>query len=206
MEIIGSLNDTLFSSFTTPGKSGDELLPKYRLANNMRSRKYDNFFIHISDLVNFIEEPELGSSAIEEKIEPKKIKNFVLIDDFVGTGSQAVKIWEDIEGFLVNVEEIFLLVIYAFDEGIKNIERETPMKVISNYCLPATRRLFSINNTHFSSEEKIWLKNYCEIAGSWPMGYGDCQSTVVFCHRIPNNTISILRAKTQNWTGLFSRY
>ncbi|MFQ5821915.1 MAG: hypothetical protein ACE5I5_18150 [Candidatus Heimdallarchaeota archaeon] len=187
----GTLQDTYFASFTPPGKSGDELLPRYRLGSGLRSRRYDQLFVHISGLVDFFD---------------KQVQRFVFVDDFIGTGTQAINIWNNIGGFLTEVEDVFLSVIVGFDEGIKNVERETPMKVIVNRRLFEEAKIFSLSNRVFTPDEKIVLRDYCERAGSWPEGYGGCQSIIVFSHRAPNNTISILRCDTPNWRGLFARY
>jgi hypothetical protein len=193
MEIIDeNLGNTYFASFTPPGKSGDEILPRYRLANRLRGSRFDEKFIYVSDLSKFANQENLS---------------FVFLDDFVGSGSQALKIWQNIEGFLTKASDVFLMVMVGYTHGIEHIQRTTPLKVIANRFLSEGAKVFSEENRDFSQGEKEIIKSYCQLTGdSWPEGYGGCQSLIVFFHRVPNNTISILRADTQTWKGLFPRF
>lgn len=195
------LNKFLFATFTPPGKSGDELLSKYRLANNMRGSKYDRSFIHLSDFTKFFKKvPDEMAVAV------RKLQGVVFVDDFVGTGNQAIKCWNTIEGFLTEVDKVYLSVLAGYDEGVKKIENETRLRVIENQRLYESAKVFSSTCGIFTEEQKSILLRYCEIAGEWPEGFGGCQSFVVFYYRIPNNTISALRAQNDRWRGLFLRY
>jgi hypothetical protein len=187
-----NLNNTYFCSLTPPGKSGDLMLPLYRQASELRHNRYNAMFIHVSDLPQFHDQSGI---------------RFVFVDDFIGTGNTVIKYWENLQGFLTNAQEVCLLVLAAYEEGIEKIEQFSSLNIITNRRLSVNEKIFSESCTLFTREEKEILKHYCEISGnSWPEGYGECQSTIVFFHRAPNNTISILRCNTPSWKGLFPRY
>jgi hypothetical protein len=187
-----NLNNTYFCSLTPPGKSGDLMLPLYRQASALRHNRYNTMFIHVSDLPKFH-----GQSGLR----------FVFVDDFVGTGNTVIKNWENLQGFLTNAQELCLLVLVAYEEGIRKIEQFSNLNIITNRRLSVNEKIFSDSCTLFTREEKEILRHYCGISRDhWPEGYGGCQSIIVFFHRAPNNTISILRCNTPSWKGLFPRY
>src|SRR5207249_3575458 len=62
------------------GESGDSMLHVFRVANALQHRRYDELFIHIRDL---------PSAALDED------DTVVFVDDFSGTGDQAVRNWND---------------------------------------------------------------------------------------------------------------
>jgi hypothetical protein len=188
-------NETCFASFTPAGHSGDTLLPYYRDGSGLRHHRYDCHFINISDL---------ASEGFSQTI-----NTFVLIDDFVGTGRQALERWENIQSFFYekDVGEVFLSVLIGYEEAIRKIEEKTNMTVIANQRLSPNDKIFSLNNKIFSPQEKVILREYCRNTGDlWPEGHGECQSNVVFFYRSPNNTISIIRCDMPKWKGLFLRY
>ena len=53
--------------------------------------------------------------------------------------------------------------------------------------------------------KKIAYEYGVQLVKNAPLGYGDCQSTVVFEHGCPNNNLSILWGESENWTPLFRR-
>jgi len=77
-QVVGAGREIIYASFGSPGTSGDELIHRYRLANNMQGATWDPKFINLSDVGQFVERQNLC---------------FAFIDDFVGTGRQAIGTW-----------------------------------------------------------------------------------------------------------------
>lgn len=168
------------------GKSGGEMLYRYRLANHLP----DGCLIALTDLKDFID----NSST-----------RFIFVDDFIGSGEQAVRTWRNIS-WSIKPTQAVLTVHVAYQEGLDHVEQQTGMSVVSNRILTEDDKLLSPHNTLFSQEEKRTLLEYCQRAGEFPQGYRNMQSNVVFYYRSPNNCISILRSNNPRWKGLFPRY
>jgi hypothetical protein len=189
---------TFFVDFSlSSGHSQDELVPKYRLASDLRHTRYDPHFIYLSDISKF-----LNKKGVKRGI------TFVFLTDFIGSGKQVSDTWKDILWAVSPENEHILLSICAYDSGIERIREETKDQISIMTCRTYSNRnrIFARENTEFTPSEKVTLRELCEIAGEYPTGYLDVQSTTVFCFRCPNDSISILWANNENWTGLFKRY
>jgi hypothetical protein len=135
----------------------------------------------------------------------KQDSYFFFLEDYVGTGESTLEMWKKIKDFVPNTDKLYLIVFIAHDEAIQKIENATPLKIITIRTLTERDKIFSSNNTYFTPDEKETLLRYCETKTPYPLGFGDCQSNVVFYYRAPDNTISILRANISDWKGLFLR-
>lgn len=185
-----SLEGVTFFPFGHAGKSGSSMSHFYGNANG----------IHVSKFKYFSEITRLFGEGHEA--EPK----LVFIDDFIGTGSQAIETWERLREIPFPREaRSFLLTLVAFDEAIEKVTDETDLQVITPRVLSEENRLFSPMNRLFSKAEKDILRGYCERVGQSPMGFGNCQALVVFHYKSPDNVVSILRGETEDWKPLFPR-
>lgn len=178
------------------GESGDSMLYQFRVANNLDSRAFKNLFVARSDLVR-------------QKLGPND--SVVLLDDFSGTGRQVCDAWSDPQTafgeLLAGVGRVYLILIAATKNAIKRISDETPLSVLPAYNLGESDNVFSDQCRHFSTHDRQRLLHYCKRASKAnPRGFGDCGLVVVFQHRTPNNTIPILHAEHNNWSGLFPRH
>lgn len=170
----------------TAGKSGDEILYKYKMANDLSMSQ----LVTLADLHKFIENP--GA-------------HFIFVDDLVASGDQASTTWRNIVGLLNPKHKVILAVHLAFKEGIDHIQGETRLQVVYNTLLSESDKVFSPSNTVFSAGEKAKLLGYCQKADDNPRGYGEMQANVAFYYRAPDNCISILRSNNPSWKGLFPR-
>lgn len=184
------LSNTLFASFGYPGESGDEMVYRFRLANRLDGADLNPNFLYLSDVGKYLDTKNL---------------KFIFINDFVGTGKQAVETWENIAGLISEQNEVYLLVMAACQEGIDKIRQRTRLRVVANRTLAEESRVFSDKNSVFSAQERDILHKYCEIAGGFTEGYGDIQSLIIFHFRAPNNSIPILWCNNRRWKGLFVR-
>jgi len=187
------LSKVYFCFFGAPQKSGYAIINMFAVANNLSGNNNTHKFKLLSEL------PQLISEEGEVTI--------IFLDDFVGTGNQAVNFFKEVQHLIPQNAEVFLGVIAAFEKGMTNIRENTDMKVICHKRLNKENMLFSNINTTFNDEEKTILKDYCKKTGlSNPEGYGNCEALVVFPYRTPNDSVSIIGAQNDKWNGLFPRY
>lgn len=177
---------------TSAGESGDTMVHKFRNANGLSNRKYNELFIY-------------PSTILKEKLGPDD--SIVFIDDFIGSGDQATTAWAEIFGeLLADVGQVYLLVVSGCKKGIERVRDETELSVVSGHVLPPSSNIFG-TEAKWSSEDKERLLTYCKKASkSKPKGHGDCGLLVVFAHSCPNNSIAVLHAQTEKWEPLFRRY
>jgi hypothetical protein len=183
-----------FTAFSTSaGESGDSMLHKFRHANNLTGTKYNELFIHRSDLLR----EKLG---VEDTV--------VLVDDFIGTGDQACNAWDNQFGeLLTQVGQVYLVVIAANQSAIHRIRQNTGMQVVAHIELGGMDNVFSPDCTTFTPREKEQLLLYCRKASkTHPQGHGNCGLLVVFAHTCPNDSISVLHVSSAKWQALFRRY
>ncbi len=168
------------------------MLHTFRTANGLSSKRFDNLFIHKSELLG----QNLGADD-----------TVVFVDDFVGTGEQAVTAWKESLGELLpGRPRIFLILAVAIREAIAKIGEETPIKVHAFRKLGEHDNFFAAECVHFGHTEKARALHYCKVADAAnPRGFGACGLLLVLAHRCPNNSLPILHSKTADFRGLFPR-
>lgn len=180
-----------FSS--SAGESGDQMIYRFRHANNMAGRMHNALFIHRSDL-------------IRERL--TKEDTVILVDDFSGTGDQACDAWESLfEELLASVGKVYLALVAATEDAIDRIHENTKMAVVSAIRLGKNENIFSAQCKYFNASEKDSVEKYGKKS-NWrkPRGYGECGLLFVMSHTCPNDTIPILHATSRRWQPLFRRY
>lgn len=182
-----------FVAFSThAGESGDRMLHTFRTATGLAAKKYNDLFIHRSDLLR----QELTA---EDTV--------VFVDDFAGTGNQAVTAWNESLGELLpGRPRIFLVLAVAINAAIEQIGSQTPLTVRAFKRFRGRDNFFAPECTHFTAPEKTQVLQYCNVADAVnPRGYGSCGALVVFSHRCPNNSLPILHSSKPAFRGLFPR-
>ena len=188
-----SLDGITFFTFGRAGKSWDQMIYLYRNANDSIPLTK---FKHYSEITSFFR-------GFDEDSEEHKL---VFIDDFIGTGSQAMETWDRLcEIPFPRESQVFLVTLVGFGKAIDEIMENTDLRVVTPRYLSEENRVFSPENTVFDDTERDILRTYCESVGQGPMGFGNCQASVVFYYKAPDNVISILRGHTEDWTPLFPR-
>jgi hypothetical protein len=183
----------VFVAFSTSaGESGDNMLHQFRLANNLNHRQFDPLFIGRSDLLR----ADLGTDD-----------TVVFVDDFVGTGNQAVTAWEKMfQELTTEVGNVYLATVAAYQVGSNEIKNKTRMQLLAHRALSYRQSLFHDNCQHFTPHEKQRILHYCKVASpNHPRGFGDCALAVVLYHQCPNNSLAVLHAASRNWDPLFPR-
>lgn len=179
-----------FSS--SAGESGDNMLHQFRLANELNNKAFDSLFIGRSELLR----SGLGADD-----------TVVFVDDFVGSGNQAVTAWEKMfQELTTEVGNVYLATVAAYQMGSSEIKKKTRMQLLAHRTLSNRQSLFHSTCHHFSDHEKQRILHYCAIASpKYPRGFGDCGLAVVLYHQCPNNSIAVLHATSNKWDPLFPR-
>lgn len=175
------------------GESGDAMMHRFRVANKLDARKYNELFIHPSQILL----EKLGSED-----------TLVLIDDFIGTGHSVCTAWEEsFEELVAGIGKVYLLVVAALSGGKTKVTNQTSITCVPGNEITKADELFAAECTMFSDADKNSILAYCKRARKRePKGYGDCGLVLVFQHRCPNNTLPIFHADHGRWTGLFPRH
>jgi len=186
----GSWRFVPFSS--SSGESGDSMMHKFRLANNMSGRQYNPLCIYKRDLLK----EELGPDD-----------NVVFVDDFSGSGQQVCDNWPVLKELLPGKPNAYLALVATSARAIDKVGSETDLVVVPHNTLVDSDNIFSPNCRHFTQAEKDVLLNYCtQVDRDEPRGFHDSGLLVVLAHKTPNNSIPILHKRTRRWEGLFRRY
>lgn len=173
------------------GESGDSMVHAFRMATSMTKKRYNELFIHRSELVSR---------------QPTTEDTVVLVDDFSGTGTQACGSWRIFEELLSGGPRVILMLIAATEEALRRITDETDMEPVCTTRLRTRDNIFHQDCAHFTSAEKNTVLDYCTRADRRnPKGFGESGLLVVLAHRTPNNTIPILHSTHHEWRGLFPR-
>jgi hypothetical protein len=186
-------NSVFYVPFGSTGDSGEDIVRRYKTVNKLQ--RLQNQFISKVQLLDRI----------------VKADNPVVffLDDFVATGKQVSDYWQqELHQYVLEYVPMYLAVIAARSDGIKRIEAESPLKVLSVHTIGNRHCLLHSANTDLSNSEKLAVHNYCKKAGNQPLGFGDLGLLVSFAYGTPNNTISAIRGSERQrpWRGLLPRW
>lgn len=200
--------DILVSYLDGPGKSGGGKYAKLYADEN--GIYYDNV-VERSKLAEIVSNEGEGLQAI------------VLIDDFIGTGKSAQEYLKQLveeSGHVLKKAnlKIYFIAVAGFQESQKSIEN-----TIADYSLPidihicdpldSSAKCFSGDSQIFPDKAerlealRIVHEHGVRLVKRNPLGYGECQSAVVFSDNCPNNNLPILWAESVElpWRPLFKR-
>ncbi len=168
------------------------MLHHFRIAISVTQSHFASLFIGRSDLLR------VGLGADD---------TVVFLDDFVGTGNQAVTAWQNMfQELTAGVGNVYLVTVGAFRAGSERVKNETGMQLLTHRALGYQDNLFHDSCNHFSAHDKGRLLHYCKVASpARPRGFGDCGLVIVLYHQCPNNSLAILHASSQAWEPLFPR-
>lgn len=179
-----------FSS--SEGESGGTMLHQFRLANELNKKEFNSLFIGRSDLAR----SGLGADD-----------TVVFVDDFVGSGTQAVTAWEEnFQELTAEIGNVYLATVAAYQMGSSAIKAKTRMQLLAHRTLSYRQSLFHETCRHFTDQEKTRILHYCTLASpNHPRGFGECALAVVLYHQCPNNSLAVLHASSRKWDPLFPR-
>ncbi len=167
-----------------------------------------------------------GYSTTPEKIskkisESENIDAIVFIDDFIGTGNSII---ENLKPILQQNEELLvekgILIIIGVITGFleakhKVIEfiKKQKVNISIKIMVPLDNKDKCFDDYSLIYPQRIErdkalmvFRNIgTKLERKNPLGYGDCQATVIFPNTCPNNTLPILWKETKDWKPIFKR-
>jgi len=200
-------NDILVSYLDSPGKSGGGIYAKlYADENN----------IYVKNVIE--------KNRIEDFIHKHEgLKALVFIDDFIGTGESIMAGFSELNELCGNILKeinlkIYFIAICGFQEKKIKIEKlldEIGLLANLHICDPLDEgdKCFSESSRYFENldekkqAEQLAYEYGAKLVRKNYLGYGDCQTAVIFEYNCPNNNLPILWAESENpqWTPLFKR-
>jgi hypothetical protein len=202
-------DDVLVVPLDDPGKSGWQYGNIYVVENRIHKQ-------NVVDKSNLA--TRLGSTR-------RAIRGVVFVDDFVGTGDNAIahlsKLGEPVRESLRRSDlAVSLVIVAGFKEGIAKLEtwlanQDLPINVYPQELLDDADRAFHTESRFFddASERMAAFRLFStfgeRISPEHPLGWKDSQALVVFETNVPNNTLPHLWAERDGrkpWTPLFPRF
>jgi hypothetical protein len=145
----------------------------------------------------------------------------VFVDDFLGTGQSAAEYFAQLDeecGELIRKSGLrfYFVAVCGFQSAEARIQQALdkmglPVSVHVCDLLDDKDKCFDEHSRLFpETTERNYAMNMAYEKGAMlekrnPLGFGDCQATVVFEHGCPNNSLPILWAESKDWCPLFPR-
>lgn len=199
----------IFLGFGRAGKSAGSMVYVFRQSHKIPGLTY-------YDLGQFLLKPG----------DLKSIERIFLIDDFLGSGKQALTEWRrkadeedetsnNLESIKKNNPHINFnyLALVGCEVGKKNLESTLPIKVILGEELDDRFKCFSTNSVIFKDnkirqEAKKVMEEKGRMLYSFPLGFDNMELAIVFNHNTPDNTLPVIWKNPANgcWFPLFERF
>jgi hypothetical protein len=207
------LKRTKFLGAGNPSESGSHLLYYFRQENQLSKKA----FIHALEAINLLDAED---SNVDAPTASSLNYRFVFIDDFCGTGTQAVRYAGRVVGELRKRSancQIEYFVLAGTSAGLSYVREKAGFDRVGCVIeLDSSFRCFEDDSRFFDDkdvEERQKSKEVCEHFGSivypsHPLGFGSSQLLVAFFHNTPNNTLPIFWAEGREtpWIAIFRRY
>jgi hypothetical protein len=183
------------------------------------STQYAKYF---ADENSILQKNITDINKLTNKLENNSDINFLIfIDDFIGTGSNIINnittIQKDYPEIFDKNIDIFIGVITGFLDAKEKIENELVKLKIKNIkiiiheplneqdkCFHESSKIFTNPHKRKDAENLCWEKGK-ELVSQNPLGYGNCQATIIFTDTCPNNCLPILWKETKKFKPLFKR-
>lgn len=214
------LSMTRFLGVGNPSESGVHLLYYFRQENNLEKGCFINTHeIFRNSVIKEKDANGIDTSRVDVRIKDTKIKRYVFIDDFCGSGTQAKEYSKDIVEQIKHINkniEVNYLMLFGTEEGISSVKNETLFdNVATVFSIDKSFKCFSDTSRYFCKSideiEKDFCKEMCKKYGNelWekhPLGYKDGQLLLSFFHNTPDNTLPVFWAENASWIPIFKRF
>ncbi|MGA3013962.1 MAG: hypothetical protein ABSD71_08000 [Bacteroidales bacterium] len=220
VEFQKELDATRFLGVGNPSESGVHLLYYLRQECNL-SKEY---FINTSDIFTTMKISEkrickVQRTYLKSEIADRRIKRYVFIDDFCGSGSQA-------KGYLKQVVEnikfqdpdieVNYLMLFGTETGIDVVRNLNVFNIVESvFIIDETFKAFSKESRYYkiSPDEKIdrifskdTAVKYGTNLSSLPLGWGNCELLLGLYHNTPDNSLPIFWSELNGWKAIFKRH
>ncbi len=204
-------NNTRFVGIGNPSESGTHILYLFRQENKLAS----SLFISDGQILKTDKE---GNDVLANA----SVKHYVFIDDFCGSGEQAItysNIVNKIKAIDKNIMVSYLM-LFSTSTGKKRVMEEASFDFVeavveldqSFKCFDTKSRYFQDHPSQIDKEflldlcsryGRILMRDICSRLGhkepylspaveKVKLGWGDCQLLIGFKHNIPDNTLPII--------------
>jgi hypothetical protein len=204
------LETTRFLGIGNPSESGTHLLYFFRQENRLSK-----------DL--FIDSHEIFKSGTRRaKLRSSRVTDYVVLDDFCGTGETAIdfsdEVIADIRAVQGGQPKTHCYSLFATGDALDLIKQDGDYDYVESvFRLDETYRCFGPQSIYFpvpdAPIDKQFAQNMCRGAGQhllsgYPLGYGGCELLVAFSHNTPDNSLPVLwyDEPPPAWTPMFPRY
>ena len=211
---LRELRATRFLGIGNPAESGTHLLYDFRLANNLPVKS----FVNLHELFS----GPLGDADTTWVF--RDVTRIVFVDDFCGTGGQAIDFGRKVVALLRHVArrteialEVWYLTLLATESGLARIRQQGIYDHIASVSeLDRSYRTFGEDSQIYENAPgELSLQDGRQIAAHYgrrlnrqhPLGYKRSQLLLGFRHNIPNNTLPIFSYHRVRppWRPLFPR-
>jgi hypothetical protein len=209
------LRATRFLGIGNPAESGTHLLYYFRQENGLSKDQ-------------FVAVPELFDRSLADpnvQLANPDIQRLVFIDDFCGSGSQAViysrnilRVLRDIAARSGQPLHMSYLVLAGRADGLQTVRASTDFDAVEAvFELDSSYRSLSPGSRHFENvppgvtredARDIALHYGKTLWAAHPLGYKDGELLIGFHHNIPDNTLPIIwfDEPSPPWKPVFPRY
>lgn len=204
------LKATRFLGVGNPAESGVHLLYYFRQENGLPR----SAFIHTHELFS-------RTAAMTLTIRDATVKNYIFIDDFCGSGQQAILYSKQLVEALKQLVpqcRVEYYALFGLKKGIDFVRSNTAFdRAVALAELGETFRCFTPGARCFVSApaeitpgvaERLCRDWGSQLAPGAPLGYDDCQLLIGFFHNTPDNTLPIIWKDNVRppWVAVFHRY
>ena len=182
-----------------------------------------NEFLHVNDLIGLPKPSSLGEDPLAaiSRVPPAmgKASGIVVLEDFVGTGTQACRVLESLLS-TVRPGFKFLFVPLIMLEGASNKLRSLEGRIdiqpvltiptsagVQSKPIEAEDPDFKVFRSLINATSARVLERFTDEDDppKDAFGYGSSGALVVTSHNAPNNTLPLIHHKAPDWEPLFRR-
>ena len=201
-EFSSALERTRFLGLGNVSESGTLLLYYFRQVNELQP----NYCITTNEISH-----------------EKDVDRYVFIDDFCGSGHQAIEYSADIVDRIKNGNsgiEVYYFVLCGMTEGLSAVKKNAKFdRVECIFELDDSFRTFSSSSRYFPSPgqpqiiaqfaREMCIRYGLGLLPSSPLGYDNCQLLLGFQHNTPDNTLPVFwsdGSAHKSWIPIFKRF
>lgn len=146
-----------------------------------------------------------------QDLRPERLRDVdavVLLDDFIGSGHDAVRAWsqviEPLARAVPSCKFVFACLV-GYERGLTLAQKSTGLHLAAVDIIPENERPFIGSSSIFPTETereaaREAIAHYGAIANpKEPLGYEASQALVGFFFSTPNNTLPVFWARENNW-------
>lgn len=195
-QINEKLDKTRFLGVGNPSESGPHLLYLFRQENNL----FTNSFISMDEAFYY----EILNGNGQVRLRNPNIENYIFIDDFCGSGTQAKDRLKDYVELLKHLKSDCRCCYYCLVgtlEGLDLVRTQTKLDSVEAVIeLDNSFKIFSDDSRILIDEEDVdrkpTLKAICDdfaqhFGINAPYGFSDGEQLIGFHHNTPDNTLPL---------------